>query len=339
MLELPILLVTDGVLLPNTRMKIPVRTASNLAMIDSCLLNNTADPYSTIVIAYKQENGNSKKVFPIGTLASIEQIVCWSTNNSRIQYTLNLMGAARVEIRNINIPLCKVKHLENISGKDNCFIKELIQRYFPGDISQKDEIDFIETAKKLAALFANEGNSLITKLKVALKDISVANFDELTDLCMSLLPAVSYSEQLAYLSETDISKRLKMVTRHAKSYLKARSMAVLEIIPEDSKMDENIVNMLEKLRGTRLIVPANNNNKKGGSRKNETDDLLQKLETVGLPEESVKETIMNEFEKFKNTSSNSPEHPVLRSYLQLVANLPWNVSTPDKNNIKESRYE
>uniref|UniRef100_A0AC34GPZ0 Lon protease homolog n=1 Tax=Panagrolaimus sp. ES5 TaxID=591445 RepID=A0AC34GPZ0_9BILA len=325
MLELPILLVTDGVLLPSTRMKIPVRTASNLAMIDSCLFNNKTDPYSRIVIAYKQENGNSKKVFPIGTLASIEQIVCWSTNNSRIQYTLNLMGTARVEIRNINIPLCKVKHLESITG----------------DINQKDEIEFIETAKKLAILFTNEGNSLITKLKIALKDISMAPFDELTDLCMSLLPAVSYPEQLAYLSETDISKRLLMVTRHSKSYLKARSMAVLEIRPEDSKIDENIVNMLEKLRGTRLIVPPNNNNSnpKRGSRKNEIDDLFQNLEAVGLPEGSVKETIMNEFEKFKNTSSNSPEHPVLRSYLQLIADLPWNVSTPDKNNIKESRIQ
>jgi ATP-dependent Lon protease len=173
-----------------------------------------------------------------------------------------------------------------------------------------------------------------------LKDSSLVNFDELTDLCMSLLPAVSYSEQLGYLSEINISKRLQMVIRYAKSFLKARSMAVLEIQSDDSKIDENIVSMLEKLRGTRLIVPTNNNNNpKRGTRKNEVDELFQKLEAAGLPEGSVKETIMNEFEKFKNTSPNSPEHPVLRSYLQLITDLPWNLSTPDKNNIKESRIQ
>jgi hypothetical protein len=135
----------------------------SLSMIESCLLNNKVEPYSTIVIAYKQENGNSKKVFPIGTIATIEQIVCWSTNNSRIQYTLNLLGTARAEIQNINTPFCEVKHLESITS----------------EINPKDEIEFIEIAKKLAVLLSNEGNPLIIKLKVCtffLKRIKLAYF-------------------------------------------------------------------------------------------------------------------------------------------------------------------
>ena len=174
-----------------------------------------------------------------------------------------------------------------------------------------------------------------------LKDASALCMDEVTDLCMSLLPAVSYSEQLAYLEEVDVAKRLQMVIRHTKSYLKARSMAVIEIRSEDAmqKIDENMINMLERFKSSRLIgSPGNNGPKRGSSRKSEVDELYQKLEAAGLPEGAVKETVMNEFEKFRNTSSNSPEHPVLRSYLQLVAELPWNTSTPDKSNIKESRY-
>ncbi|KAE9546206.1 hypothetical protein FO519_010582, partial [Halicephalobus sp. NKZ332] len=112
MQELPILLVTDGVLMPGVRMKIPIRTATNLSMVENSLLNKADPGHGMVIVGYRQEN--SKKVFLTGTLAKINQIICWSTNNSKIQYTLHLTGVCRVEISNVSGNMCQFKRLYNV---------------------------------------------------------------------------------------------------------------------------------------------------------------------------------------------------------------------------------
>src|SRR5580658_2799025 len=56
------------------------------------------------------------------------------------------------------------------------------------------------------------------------------------------------------------------------------------------------------------------------------EDLRQKLEAAGMPEE-VKTEAMREMNRLAHMSPASPEHGVTRTYLEWMAALPWSVSS------------
>lgn len=70
----------------------------------------------------------------------------------------------------------------------------------------------------------------------------------------------------------------------------------------------------------------------GESPAEEFDEYVDKIKALGLPEES-EEKLIGEAEKLAKMSSSSQEAAVLRTYLDTVLSIPFNVRTKDKNDI------
>ena len=70
----------------------------------------------------------------------------------------------------------------------------------------------------------------------------------------------------------------------------------------------------------------------------DTEDLCQKLEAAGLPAE-VKTDVMRELGRLSRLSPASPEYGVTRTYLEWIGNLPWNVSSASKVDVKRAGEE
>ena len=68
----------------------------------------------------------------------------------------------------------------------------------------------------------------------------------------------------------------------------------------------------------------------------EVDLLRQRLEEAQVPEE-VRKEIDKELRRLEKVPSMSPEHHVIRSYVELVLELPWNRATEDQIDIPFSR--
>jgi ATP-dependent Lon protease len=68
----------------------------------------------------------------------------------------------------------------------------------------------------------------------------------------------------------------------------------------------------------------------------ELTKIREDLDNAKMPPEVAKK-IDEEFEKLKKTQPMMPEYGVLRNYLELVAALPWSVSTPDTLDIMHVR--
>lgn len=64
----------------------------------------------------------------------------------------------------------------------------------------------------------------------------------------------------------------------------------------------------------------------------ESDSYIEKIKALGLPEES-EEKLLGEVKKLSKMSGSSQDAAVLRTYLDTVLELPWNVTTKDKLNI------
>lgn len=57
--------------------------------------------------------------------------------------------------------------------------------------------------------------------------MSVHVFDEITDLCMSLVPSISYPKQLEYLAELDVPNRTQVVNEYLKEYFKVKNIVAI----------------------------------------------------------------------------------------------------------------
>ena len=65
------------------------------------------------------------------------------------------------------------------------------------------------------------------------------------------------------------------------------------------------------------------------------EDLRQKLEAAGMPEE-VKTEAMKELNRLARISPASPEYSVTRTYLEWMAALPWSVSSGAQVDVKRA---
>ena len=65
-------------------------------------------------------------------------------------------------------------------------------------------------------------------------------------------------------------------------------------------------------------------------------DLELKLTKAELPD-NVQKVVKKELKRIKKMSPQSPEYPMLRHYLELIADLPWNKSTKDNIDISKAR--
>lgn len=68
----------------------------------------------------------------------------------------------------------------------------------------------------------------------------------------------------------------------------------------------------------------------------EVEEYKKKIEKIKMPKE-VKEKALKEVERLYKLSPNSAEVGVIRTYLDWIVELPWNVETKDKVNIKKAR--
>ena len=65
-------------------------------------------------------------------------------------------------------------------------------------------------------------------------------------------------------------------------------------------------------------------------------ELEQKLEAAGLPKEA-REAADKELQRLKAVPAASPEHGVIRTYLDVMSELPWNNTTEDRIDIPEAQ--
>src|SRR6266513_1750902 len=68
----------------------------------------------------------------------------------------------------------------------------------------------------------------------------------------------------------------------------------------------------------------------------ELSELRERIEKAGLPPEAKREAD-REISRLERIPSASPESSVIRTYLELIVSLPWNVSTGGEVDVKKSR--
>ena len=162
---------------------------------------------------------------------------------------------------------------------------------------------------------------------------SITNPSALADFLAANLQADT-AEKQRVLEELDVEKRLRIVAARL-----ATQLDVLELQNKiQSQVKENIDKsqrryyLQEQLKAIRKELGEGEAGGGGG----EIETLRSKLEAAKLPETVMKEA-MRELNRLETIPNASPEYGVIRTYLQILSELPWSVETTDKIDLAEAR--
>src|SRR6185369_11147882 len=132
------------------------------------------------------------------------------------------------------------------------------------------------------------------------------------------------------LAETDVVKRLELVTEWTKEHVAEQEVS--------EKISKDVREGMEKTQKEFLLRQqlAAIRKELGEGEPEGSDDYRARVEAADLPEK-VREAALREVGKLERSSDQSPESGWIRTWLDTVLDLPWNVRTEDSTDLKAAR--
>ena len=156
----------------------------------------------------------------------------------------------------------------------------------------------------------------------------------LADFLAAILPPGQLAEKQRLLEELDVEKRLRA--------LSALLAAQLDVVELQNRINDQVKENIDKSQRRyylqeqmKAIKKALGDGESGGDA-SEVVSLRTKLQAAKLPEPVMKEA-ERELERLETIPNASPEYGVIRTYLQILAELPWETQTIDKIDLTEAR--
>ncbi len=291
-------------------------------------------PFQEVKLELKDEI--SKKIVKIGSKKYQNRLLIVSPINNQNEPSIDdLPNVGVVAVIKNNIELSNGNLRLTLRGEKR--VRILAYESFSSDI-----IDAHLTDIDLPKLESNGEDVLRAKLLKTLNDYinsspsisnsivrTVSENDDIgfiTDAITSFLP-LNTSKKLEYMQEINSEKRALSLIKDIKleiKYLKLEEQINNRVQVRLTEEQEEYY-LKEKLKEIEDILGVKE------EEKIVIKDYYEKLDTLNLNEKTHNK-LFNEIKKLEITSPNSPEHSVIRSYLEWTLNLPWNNQT--KENLK-----
>lgn len=294
--NLPILLSNDIFILPGC--------VINVEFDDNILINNICD--------VSEAFHNNNLVFAINdcSIGVICEIVCrMKLPNDLLR--IELKGLRRVEILNY-------LYEEQIASE--CVCIELVTEKI-----NKEEVYLYKLVSDLEKSF---------KYLPMIDEIFLEGLNEVTDLslaidmvCLKILKGHKYLSP--YLVELNVLLKYEMILKEIQ---KLKNVGIL-----DEKLDAKILKQLDDFHKNYIIkekIKLMQEEINEDPLTSEFESMKEKINSLKC-NKTIKSKLLYELNRYENIPSISPESAVLKEYIDLVVNLPFNVFSECNSNIKE----
>ncbi len=225
----------------------------------------------------------------------------------------------------------------------------LMKRAQPESILRTEPFPILRVTYPVEIVVADEQfNALSRQLKIQLQAFFEAHTqasDELRQAVLSIEDASSLTDFVAQHLARDINERLEFLTELdlTKRLHKALEVTVreLDLLNVGNRISHEIREKVEKTQREFLlreqlkaIRTELGEEKDAGVAA--VDELAKKLDAAGLSGEA-KTRADDEMKRLASIPTESPEHNVIRSYLETIAGLPWSKTSTDSRDIKRAR--
>jgi ATP-dependent Lon protease len=163
---------------------------------------------------------------------------------------------------------------------------------------------------------------------------AAANLNEigrLADFIAGTLPSLSHAERQSVLEQADARLRLQFVNKQL-----ARELELLELRQKiQSQVQGQLSQSQREFYLREQLKAIQQELGEGDDRERETQELREKIEKSGMPEEVMQEAL-KELARFSRIAPMSPEHNVSRTYLEWLTSMPWSASSGEAVNVQHA---
>lgn len=323
--RLPLLVVPDGVLLPGASMRFLAASPGSLALVRNRLLSKGSLGSTVVGILPKAPNTEEDETSlenRVGAAAVVVQVT--GTTWPRPAYSLLVTGLCRIWVDRVlqqdPFPLAVVTPME-LAKVPSCDDEH-------GKLLTRMEL-FKEKAFELLELMDNSLPT-VTRLRNMLNSLPV---EQLADLLASIVKA-SYPERLDILNAVSLEERfekaLPLLQRQIEGLKLVQEKKMKKMEDKAAKPKRGLIRVLGDVTGSDWQAAEEG--------EDDIEDLEKRLRELDLPPKVVR-TAARELKRLRKMSPQMPEYPMLRHYLELIAELPWSTSSQDRIDIAKARAD
>jgi ATP-dependent Lon protease len=301
--ELGILPLRDTLLFPQAILPLAVARESSVALV-----NDAVKERKVIGVVTQRDPAVDEPVeadlFAVGTLTHIHKMFRFPDGSLR----LVVQGIQRFRIRQITqykpFVRAQVELIrEHVPAEQDVEVRALAQ----------SALGFFQRVVELSPTLSDELATLASNIQDPAR---------LADFIAGSLPSLNTAQKQEYLETLDVRSRLDRVNK-----VLVKDLEVLEV---GSKIQSQVKSELQKnqreyyLREQMKAIQKELGDNDDQQR--EIQELREKIEAVGMPEEAKKEAL-RELDRLSRMSPAAAEYTVTRTYLDWIVSLPWNKRT------------
>jgi ATP-dependent Lon protease len=307
----PVLPLRDTVLFPHAVLPLTVGRESSVNLIQSL-----GDEKTIVVVAQREarmDNPQPVDLYTIGTLAVVHKVVRMP-NQSLFVFT---EGIDRIRLRDFQ--------------QLTPFMKANIERLpEPGGEKSPEEEALMRNVLGQFQQIVAGSPTLSDELQTIALNIEEPG--RLVDFIASSLPSMTTKEKQELLETSDVRVRLERINRHLAKELEVQQLRnkIQSEVQDQVQQTQREYYLREQLKAIQKELGEQDENQR------DIDELRQKIEAAGMPEE-VKKEALKELSRLSRMSPMAADYSVTRNYIEWLAVLPWAKSSGGEVDIKKAK--
>ena len=308
--EVPLVALRETVIFPEMIVPLQVGREKSVAALNAAVEASGPIALVTQRTPEQEEISDPSELYAVGTIAKIAQVVQLQDGTVRAI----VQGQNRIRVHGFS----KTAPYLSVTVED-----------LHDDVPTGVEIQaLMRSVQAQIEQYVANGAPVPPEAGVAARNITEPGL--LADM-VAYSPEMSTEQRQELLETTDVEQRLKLV-----SGFLARQTEILEL---KGKIQSEVKSEMDKTQREYILreqlKAIQRELGEDDPQQAEINELRQKVESAGMPEE-VRARAIKEIDRMSRIPSASPEVGVIRTYVDWLVGLPWNVTTDDRLDIKEA---
>jgi ATP-dependent Lon protease len=298
---LPILPVRDTVLFPHAVLPLTVGRESSVQLI-----NSLGEDKTIVVVAQREARVDSPQpsdLYTLGTLAVVHKVVKMP-NQSLFVFA---EGLERV----------KVSEYTQLHP----FMRGVVETVPEGLAHRTPEEEALQ--RNVLTLFQQivAGSPTLSD-ELSTVAMNIEDPGRLVDFVASSLPSLSTSDKQEVLETIDVRPRLEKINQHLAKELEVQQLRnkIQSEVQDRVQQTQREYYLREQMKAIQKELGESDESTR------DVEDLRQKIEQAGMPED-VKKEALKELNRLAKMSPMAADYAVTRNYIEWLAILPWSKSS------------
>ena len=308
---LPLLPVRDTVLFPHAVLPLTVGRESSVQLI-----NSLGDDKTIIVVAQREARVDSPQptdLYTVGSLAVVHKVVRMP-NQSLFVFAEGLERVKVTEYTQLN-PFMRatVESIPEINAPQNAQIEAL----------QRNVLTLFQQIVAGSPTLSDELSTVAANIEDA---------GRMVDFIASSLPSLSTKDKQDVLETPDVQTRLDKINQHLAKELEVQQLRnkIQSEVQDRVQQTQREYYLREQMKAIQKELGEQDETTR------DTEDLRQKIEAAGMPDE-VKKEALKELGRLARMSPMAADYGLTRNYIEWLAVLPWQKSSGVEVDIPKAK--